>query len=84
MYLQKQGTDLKKLKPMIWQRFIDDTFIIWTHGKDKLEDFLDYINKTHETIKFTAEYSTTEVAFLNTSLQTKWEFGNKSIPQKDR
>ena len=24
-----------KLKPMIWWRFIDDVFIIWTHGKDK-------------------------------------------------
>ena len=55
-----------KLKPMIWRRFIDDVFIIWIHGKDKLEDFLDYINKAHETIKFTAEYSMTEVAFLDT------------------
>ena len=51
---------------MIWQRFIDDVFIIWTHGKEKLEDFLDYINKAHETIKFPAEHSTTEVAFLDT------------------
>ena len=63
-----------KLKPMIWQRFIDDVFIIWIHGKDKLEDFLDYINKAHDTIKFTAEYSMTEVAFLdklNGNLATK-------------
>ena len=55
-----------KLKPRIWCRFIDDVFIIWTHRKDKLEDFLDYINRVHETIKFTAEHSTTEVAFLDT------------------
>ena len=55
-----------KLKPRIWHRFIDDVFIIWTHGKDKLEDFPDYINRVHETIKFTAEYSMTEVAFLDT------------------
>ena len=27
---------------------------------------MDYINKAHETIKFTAEYITTEVAFLDT------------------
>ena len=55
-----------RLKPRIWHCFIDDVFIIWTHGKDKLEDFLDYINSVHETIKFTAECSTTEVAFLDT------------------
>ena len=23
-----------KLKPMVWRRFIDDVFIIWTHRKD--------------------------------------------------
>ena len=55
-----------KLKPRIWHRFTDDVFFIWTHGKDKLEDFLDYINRAHETLKFTAEYSMTEVAFLDT------------------
>ena len=55
-----------KLKPRIWCRFIDDVFIVWTYGKDKLGDFLDYINRVHETIKFTAEYSMTEVAFLDT------------------
>ena len=43
-----------------------DIFIIWTQGKDKSEDFLDCINRVHETINFTAEYSTTEVAFLDT------------------
>ena len=32
-----------KLKPRIWCQFIDDVFIIWTNGKDKLEDFLDQI-----------------------------------------
>ena len=47
-------------------RFIDDVFIVWTHGKETLEKFLNYINQAHETIKFTAEYSTQEVPFLDT------------------
>ena len=54
------------LKPRIWRRFIDDIFIVWTHGKETLEKFLNYINQVHETIKFTAEYSTQEVPFLDT------------------
>ena len=54
------------LKPRIWRRFIDDVFIVWTHGKETLEKFLNYINQAHETIKFTAEYSTQEVPFLDT------------------
>ena len=53
-------------KPKTWIRFINDVFIIWPHGRDRLETFLTYINEVHETIKFTAEYSTTEVAFLDT------------------
>ena len=55
-----------KLKPRIWHRFIDDVFIVWTHGKKQLEEFLEYINQIHETIKFTAEYNTHEVPFLDT------------------
>ena len=44
-------------QPQKWLRFIDDVFIIWSHGQEKLEEFLAYINELHETIKFTAEYS---------------------------
>ena len=54
------------LKPRIWRRFIDEVFIVWTHRKETLEKFLNYINQVHETIKFTAEYSTQEVPFLDT------------------
>ena len=28
------------LKPMVWLRFIDDVIMIWTHGKDKLHEFI--------------------------------------------
>ena len=55
-----------KLKPRIWRRFIDDVFIVWTHGKEKFEEFLNYINQVHAMIKFMAEYSIHEVPFLDT------------------
>ena len=28
------------LKPMIWLRFIDDIFMIWTHGEDNQNNSL--------------------------------------------
>lgn len=34
-----------------------DIFLIWTHGKDSLHDFKQYLNRLHNTIKFTVEYS---------------------------
>ena len=57
------------LKPLIWKRFIDDIFLIWTHGEDSLKDFDNYLNSLHPTIKFTSETSTTSVNFLDTTVK---------------
>ena len=27
-------------KPLIWKRFIDDIFLIWTYGEDSLKNLL--------------------------------------------
>ena len=27
-------------KPLVWFRYIDDIFAIWTYGEDKLKDFM--------------------------------------------
>ena len=57
------------LKPLIWKRFIDDIFLIWTHGEDSFKDFVNYLNSLHNTIKFTSETSTTSVNFLDTTVK---------------
>ena len=44
-------------KPLVWMRFIDDVFFIWTHGEENLKLFINYLNSSHDTIKFTSEYS---------------------------
>lgn len=58
-----------QLKPLVWHRYIDDVFFIWPHRKENLDDFLDFINNYHETIKFTAEVSEEEVTFLDTRVK---------------
>ena len=60
--------------PYIWWRFIDDVFIIWNHSRQELDDFLDYINSSHPSIKFTAEISESQVHFLDVTI-TKTDFG---------
>jgi hypothetical protein len=47
----KQAT----LKPVCWYRYVDDTFVIWPHGQNKRTEFLDYLNRLHNNIKFTME-----------------------------
>jgi hypothetical protein len=42
-------------KPLCWFRYVDDTFVIWPHGPDRLKDFLDHLNGIHQNIQFTME-----------------------------
>ena len=42
-------------KPKIWLRYVDDTFVVWPHGVDKVNDFLQHLNNQHPNIKFTME-----------------------------
>ncbi|KAK5648206.1 hypothetical protein RI129_003099 [Pyrocoelia pectoralis] len=43
------------LKPKIWYRYVDDTFVIWNHGLDSLHLFLKHLNNIHPNIQFTME-----------------------------
>lgn len=42
-------------KPSCWLRYVDDTFVVWPHGPDKLQNFLRHINSVHPNINFTME-----------------------------
>ena len=57
-----------ELKPYLWWRYIDDIFFIWEHGEEKLKEFIDVLNKKHPTIKFTAEWSKTQINFLDVTV----------------
>ena len=52
-------------QPHTWWRYIDDIFMIWTEGSDRLKIFVDYLNNIHPTIKFTSSHSLTNVPFLD-------------------
>ena len=56
------------LKPFEWIRFIDDIFALWTHGTETLNQFLNYINEFHPTIKFDYTFSHKTVNFLDTTI----------------
>ena len=46
------------VKPDTWLRYVDDTFVVWSEGKDKLQALLDHLNSLRPTIKFTMEMET--------------------------
>ena len=39
-----------KVQSLLWKRYIDDIFILWQHGQNKLDEFIQYLNLKHDTI----------------------------------
>ena len=62
-------------KPMVWFRYIDDIFLIWTHGNKELDDFISYIDtysdrkEMKSTITFEVNKSEQCVNFLDVSIK---------------
>ena len=52
-------------QPLVWFRYTDDIFFVWTHEQDKLEQFLVHLNKFYPSIKFTHESSRENVTLLH-------------------
>ena len=57
-----------EFKPYIWWRYIDDIFLLWEHGEEKLKSFINNINKMHPTIKLTADWSKTSINVLEVTV----------------
>ncbi|XP_065064699.1 uncharacterized protein LOC135690932 [Rhopilema esculentum] len=55
-------------KSLVWWLFIVGIFMIWTHGQDKLTDFINALNSTHPTIKFTSEQSKQSIHLLDVTI----------------
>ena len=64
--LEQEFLDRCEKKPRVWYRFIDDIFMIWNHGRQDLDTFLEELNEHHSTIKFTIDISEYGLAFLDT------------------
>ena len=68
-----------RIKPIAWKRYIDDVFSLWDTKREDLDIFIALVNKYDPTIKFTAEISDTEIAFLDTVVYKGVRFEKESI-----
>ena len=55
----------QEFKLLVCFRYIDDVFLIWTHGKEKLEEFLKDFNNYHPNIKLIHEFNKESIPFLD-------------------
>ena len=53
-------------KTLLYLRFIDDIFMIWTKSEKDLIEFLNELNTKHISIKFEFKYSRQQIEFLDT------------------
>ncbi|XP_065445349.1 uncharacterized protein LOC135982467 isoform X2 [Chrysemys picta bellii] len=67
--LEQRFLSSRPLVPLLYLRYIDDIFIIWTHGKEALEEFHLDFNNFHPTINLSLDQSTQEIHFLDTTVQ---------------
>jgi hypothetical protein len=52
---EKKAVEQATHKPAHWYRYVDDTFVIWPHGQEKLTEFLNHLSGLHNNIQFTME-----------------------------
>ena len=59
------------LKPSIWLRYVDDSFV-WPHSKQDLQRSLQHLNSLHTNIQFTIEQEQDgHIAFLDVEISRK-------------
>ena len=66
--LEEKILEIVDNKTYLWWRYIDDIFLIWEHGEEKLRNFEETPNEIHPTIKFTAEWSQKSINFLDVTV----------------
>jgi hypothetical protein len=73
---EKKSLDSFPLKPLRWKRFIDDTNVLWPHGKDELDKFFQHLNDISKDIKFTMELEENgSIPFLDVLIKRKEDEG---------
>ncbi len=54
--------------PHTYYRYLDDVFIVWTHGREAFSEFLNIFNSHQPPISFKAEIENSSINFLDTTV----------------
>ena len=61
---------------------VDNTFVIWTHGPDKLENFHSHLNSLRRSIQLTVEKDNNRLPFLDVLVMKEGNHMKTSIYRK--
>jgi hypothetical protein len=54
-HFEKLALDSAQYKPLLWLRYIEDIFVVWPHGSERLQNSLNHLNSLRPFIQFTME-----------------------------
>lgn len=82
-WFENEAIRTAPIKPKLWLRYVDDTFIIWKENDKALEQFLEHINRIRQPIKFTMEKErNNRLPFLDVLVQRKEQTIETSVYRK--
>ena len=65
-------------------RYVDDTFVLWTHGVNELDAFLNHLNSQYPAIQFTMEKeSEGKIPFLDVLVERKGKKLSTGVYRKE-
>ncbi len=65
---EEQILNKNNYQPLVYFRFLDDIFMIWTHGIEKFNAFFESMNSHHPSIKLEATISDKQINFSDTTI----------------
>lgn len=77
--LEEEVLEIAPKKPLVFLRFLDDIFCIWTYSKEEFLEFYNLLNNHRESIKFQYNISENSVDFLDVTLYKGSKFKHEGI-----
>jgi hypothetical protein len=75
---EKEVFRIADKKPLVYYRFLDDIFIIWTYSEEEFFYFLNLMNSHSPSINFTHSIQKESINFLDVTLYKGTQFKNSS------
>ena len=64
-HLEERILEKSTQKPILYLRYIDDIFMLWTHGEKAFDTFYSQFNLTYPNIQLTINFALDEISFLD-------------------
>ncbi|XP_030750813.1 uncharacterized protein LOC115878443 [Sitophilus oryzae] len=80
---EEKALESSVLKPAVWFRYVDDTFVVWKQGRDSLDDFFHHLNSQSPSIKFSKKTEVNnQLAFLDLPVKRNGDHLDHTVYRK--